>query len=916
MSLDHKLELLDMYKKAYEENKDISDNITLGNHQFLPIFDSIMNGGPDRFLLDYATAAGKTIIPIETLKQLRKKKGRAVKALIICPSQTMEDNWDEETLEEYKYMNKDVKVHHIKEKKDTNIPEDANFVVVNYEKLPPKRKNIQKLIEYAKTADLIVVDECHNIKNRTGQTSRGYQYIIEETRDKRLIALSATAVPNSMKDLGMILYTISPEDVDENGEVIRSKDGEITYRYEHYKNQPYSVKNDPEALWEMKETGRVRSFTREDVAWFHNLPEFTEHQPITVTMKDSYAERYLAAIKEPDNLNLGNAVNSLAQISIEAMIDAKETNEFFKDRLDKGYCLNFFSQRRNEKDQEIVIPSALFEKLALKLVAAGAKNIAFIHGSESEEEKKKMISKLKKKGINLMIGTSPEERKKIQEIMAAGELDALVNQQDCTKEGFKEVAGERPVSIIPIVSPFSPGDQIQECGRSWRPGQKGVVEYQEFHPDSVWLRKEIEDYVHAEAEMVGARVKTSWTASLFHKDAYNIRTSKDREIKLMMYNKGYLSGDEDKLNVGSVAGYAKLLSKSRILDMTEMSPEFGTGLRRVSHMVGVPFKTGLMENGEDLGKDYDRKDILTKTPGRLNLVLAEVVEKIKKKENQQRQTWKIADLGSCTSSTFAQARILWQELMKVRGMEVGLDRIVSVDGQEGFIKNATRYMDAKEWCECIVKLTSTSISPLELITVQERLKKEQFMKRLEFLHRNFVDEKFGTKYDTIIASQCLQYNDQSESRDIESIVMNINKALKINRHLLLVLTGNNFKTSYTRDKDVENLETILREYGFSVKQSEHIEGKHITTTPVRGKKTKKKSVAPFHYLHAVKVNEHSSGFAEFDEVPVVYEPYYYVVTGGSKNVPLRATIPKTSVKNIPLATCFMDKNGHEIILGE
>src|SRR3989344_5922560 len=99
MSLEHCLSKLDNFEKFAGEFRKNGSGFVLGNHQLVPIFDAVENG-LRRFVLAYGTGAGKTLVPLEIIKHL-KKKGEEQRVLVIAPKQTFIENWDEETLEEH-----------------------------------------------------------------------------------------------------------------------------------------------------------------------------------------------------------------------------------------------------------------------------------------------------------------------------------------------------------------------------------------------------------------------------------------------------------------------------------------------------------------------------------------------------------------------------------------------------------------------------------------------------------------------------------------------------------------------------------------------------------------------------------------------------------------------------------------------
>lgn len=850
MSLDKLLQKMDRYEEFASRYRKNGNGFLLGNHQLVPIYDVVENG-LRRFVLAYGTGAGKTIIPIEIIKHFQTK-GKTLRTIVIAPRQTLSENWNEETLRRYGCS---VNVHRIEDQNDKNIPESAEFVTINYDKLVPRFGYVEALVQYAQNADLIVVDEFHNIKNRRGKISSGYHALIEASKNARLIALSASPIPDRLRDAGMMLYTIDPE------------------RYEHYKRLPFHVNDDPEALWEMREQGRVRFFEMEAVAQFHNLPQLTELEPVVVQMPKEYIPEYFQQYK--DMFKLGK-LHDLERTAIEAMIHSPEAKEFLRGRLRSGHVLNFFSHLVNEPKKGSA-DEAIFFQLEEMLQEIGARSIASIKGA-----------------------TSDRDRLQIQRAMQDGKLDALINQWDCTSEGFSEIAGTRPVSIIPLRSPFSPGRYVQIIGRSYRPGQLAPVEYVELHTHSDELLEMIDKFVHEHAAERDLKVKSTWEPTLYHRDAYLIRKSKEDKIFLLFTQRSHAVFDQQELDVNSLSSYAHRLSQSRVIDFSaKEKSKFGSGVREVGRFVGRKYDGGLKENAEPLGRDYALEDIILYAPGKVNFVLAEAIESIKERDGATERPWKIADLGCCSSAVFSQVRVIYQAMQVQKGKKIGLDYIVNVDGHPGFVRSARHHLESKVWTNAITSISPHDFSAEEMATVQQHLRETDYMEHLDFRQANFTSDDFGSGYDVVITSQCLQYNDQTTNRDVEKIVANINSSLRHGGHYLTILTGNSHQKSFTRPQDVESFQKILELYGFMVESYGHISGK----------KGKQEVLKPLHYVHAVKISNHPNGLINLDVIPIMYDDTIERLTGGYKIERFSRTPPKVETKTSPLPDVYIDEAG-------
>jgi len=852
MSLEYLLQKLENFQGFANSHRRNGNRFVLGNHQLVPTFDCVHNG-LKRFLLCYSTGAGKTQIPIEVVKHL-KSNGTPPKVLVIAPFQTMMENWNTPLLRESGLHN--TEAYQINDLRDVPIPSQANFVVVNYEKLLEDRSYFEPLLNYAKEIDLLICDEAHNLRLRNGKRSRGGQAIVEASKDKRMIALTATPAPDKMTDMGVILYLLDPE------------------RFKQYRDVSFNVKEDSEAIWEMRERGKIVFFDRDSVKEFYELPDFHEREPIEVEMGDEFVERYFEAYSSEDFDRLGLAINTLERLAIESMIASPKTQEVLRTKLNAGHVLNFFSHLRNPPKRGSP-EEGIFFKLEEMLRGLGTKRIESIHGE-----------------------TPKEKRIQIQEELFKGNIDCLINQWGCTQEGFSEVVRGRPVTIIPLRSPFSPGTKDQIIGRSYRPKAECPVEYQEFHSVSDKLLKRINDFVEDYASRKEIRVKTTWFPSLFHRDAHEICIGKEKKIRYFLFNRSHLEFDEERLNVSTLRSYAKLLSTKRIIDMSTRDPTFGTGTRRVLRYVGVPFESGLNDNAEELGKDYSRSDILLYAPGKINMFIADYISRLKESD----VSWKIADLGPCSSAVFSQARLLWQLL---NNEEKSLDHIVNVDGNKGFVRNSSLFLEKGDWIDIIPKIKRKGYTTEDFIRVQESMRSIDYMSYLSFKRANFTLGGFGDGYNVVLTSQCLQYNNQTNGRDIERIVHNVNNSLIENGHYLVVLTSNTFKNSFTTKHDFETFLEVLDMYGFRVEFAKHMSG-------ISSEEEKKKiTLKPFYFIHAIKDRE-SSGLIDLSEPPIIYANEVEVLTGGRRTERLWS-VPKNESCITSSPDSFYDIEGNKIL---
>jgi SAM-dependent methyltransferase len=467
----------------------------------------------------------------------------------------------------------------------------------------------------------------------------------------------------------------------------------------------------------------------------------------------------------------------------------------------------------------------------------------------------------------------------VQDRFEHGDLDAVICQWDCTDEGFSLVNKAKPVTIVPLRSPFTPGQRVQIEGRPHRPGQVHPVYYQEFHAHSDELVERIDNFVRDGARKRGKKIKSSWAPTLFHEDCRKLCDDKERFIQALLTSRNLPIARSDDLNIDSLMDYAARRLKPRVIEQ-HPNEDFGSGWRQCIRYVGMDYEDGFAQGAQALGDDFNRDDILFHSPGRINYFLSKMIMHYK-----QGQAWKIADLGCSTSAPFAQAHLLNQAL----GGRIQ-DTIVSVDGLAEFISAASyNVVKQKDWLEAAKQLRIPGYTQEQVAKAVALLANEDLKDKVSFLWANIAKQHYGTGYDAVVASRCLHYNDQNNNRDIEKIVLGMNKALKPRGHSIIVLAGGGNGCGITEADDIQSLREILGDYHFDIEDCRIIEGKSEKNKIV---------LSPFPYLHAIK-NGQASGLIERpeQECPKMYRPLVEVLTGGKRvlEVPSEQTAQLSAV---------------------
>lgn len=150
-------------------------------------------------LLGDAPGLGKTVQGIGVMNETR-----ALRTLVICPA-SLKKNWLKE-INRWSTQDDDFAAG-IVGNKWINTPS----VIINFEMLKKFHKELRSL-----TWDLIIVDECQNIKNAKAERSKqvyGYYRQIKPLRSHRYLWMSGTPILNKPIDLWPICKFFDPRDL-------------------------------------------------------------------------------------------------------------------------------------------------------------------------------------------------------------------------------------------------------------------------------------------------------------------------------------------------------------------------------------------------------------------------------------------------------------------------------------------------------------------------------------------------------------------------------------------------------------------------------------------------------------------------------------------------------------------------------
>ena len=157
----------------------------------------------DNTLLAEEMGIGKTI---ETIGYININNFN--KIVIVCPN-TLKLNWKNE-LE--KWLIKDYKIHVAESNLHSNIPEDINIIIINYDILLNSRKkkkqgDVELRPELGGEFGLLVADEIHKCKNNKTLRAKLFYKI----KAKKKIYLTGTPILNKVGELFYIINSLDPQ---------------------------------------------------------------------------------------------------------------------------------------------------------------------------------------------------------------------------------------------------------------------------------------------------------------------------------------------------------------------------------------------------------------------------------------------------------------------------------------------------------------------------------------------------------------------------------------------------------------------------------------------------------------------------------------------------------------------------------
>ncbi len=451
--------------------------------QLMRVYEAVENG-TKRILFADATGFGKTYVASMVLGLLNERQNRRHKVLLVAPGQSIHTAWTEKEINGYisglGLQSPQLRVAELGLHNMDGVLRGNDIVSVNYHKFSCSNSDsyVEGILKMAPKIDLVIFDECQNNRNFL-KRGNNIERLIDRTKNKRVLLLSATPGHNGLEDLGVPLHILRPEE---------------------FPFQKFEYNMDPTAIKDMILSGQWFNTDRGVVAGLFGLPKLTTEPPFHCRIGD-YARDYLEIWRDGD-LDICSKIAQLRKCSLLGKIKSREGRRDLENLLEsfpKDHALVTFTHLKTGVSTEI------FEFLERFY---GKGNVAMINGDVH----------------------NVDERIEISRRFSDGKYRAISNSLLTMGEGIPCTTGDRPAAVLFLEMPYNHGQGDQAIGRVYRPGQKGEVRVFYALGKSEWLSKEMRKLVESgELQRIyDVEFPKNWRPSLIDLDIYEIMLEKER----------------------------------------------------------------------------------------------------------------------------------------------------------------------------------------------------------------------------------------------------------------------------------------------------------------------------------------------------------------------------------------------------
>lgn len=777
--------------------------------------------GTRRMVCADATASGKTYTAL-LIKQLLDRAHGKKRLLLVAPEQALLNAWPDEiqaSFPEYRFL-------HIKSRHDMKNIGTADIVGVNYQKFgfceAKENPYVRQLLRSAEDNEfgMIVFDEIQSIKNPSAKRTSALESILKiaDSHSPHILGLSATMPHNTLKDLGVPLHILFPHD---------------------YPLRQYDLRSNPWAVKEAKISGRWRALSRDDLRRVIQLPEL-ETYPTSPTDMES---RDLESMLQEWNRD---------PVSKKCLVKLSEgaCDEYFKIWADGDIHV----YQKIHELRKILIQDKLpyVERLVKRILAEEPNAQIAIYSYLRKDITDKLASRLSTKGISANYidgGKKWGERQAIANDFRNGTNRILVATTKTTGESISLCTGDKPIYALLLEPCFDPGDSSQLPGRFCRQQQTAPVKVLTLLAYNPELAQRMSEATSKLEVKYNVQFKATWRPSTIDVDLYEILNFKGKinrdfaQSDIVPSDIDELIGNFDLSRKAAVEESGELLIKSLPRHRQKPGVDLMNGYKASVSLYGKGSKV-LLECDEGtndkaasfdlLHKGYGDEALLKTLVGVNNRYVAEIIKSTGAEY--------ISDWGCGTAPL---ARVIGRP-------------IINLDLSRKMLESARE--------ACIGE-------GLACGKVYDNIKGEKFPKlpkdglEENYFVRSFMqDTPFArNSFDAISISFALHYNAQGgkENREIEDIVIEANRVLKPDGHLLLALTP-----TFTSKSDFEGTKKLLTDYKFNI----------VPEVTAFWKCSERGSKGAYYVL------AQKAGIAKdyADDTPDIFVPSEYRATGGAR----------------------------------
>jgi superfamily II DNA or RNA helicase/SAM-dependent methyltransferase len=449
---------------------------------------------------------GKTFTGVASKFCLDKQSGKRNPTLVVAPNCGMINAWSQSEINRYAgYMNtSEQKVVTVRDYEELNkVDPETDFAVVNWEKLSiregDKRWRSFDSAVARMAPQLFIFDECHNAKGSSSLRAQSVKRLTEYTKDKSLILLSATPIPNRYRDLAMIFHMLDPV---------------------KYPSPTMFSHCPPDVIKELLDRQVWFRLTRQDLKQELGLPEFREVE-VPVDLSYEEAEAYFKAWE--DCVFLGEGLTELRKTLYDPRLSKYgATIDKPSSKLEQ---LAKLTGELTSKGQKVIIKTNYVTDIIQQIADAVGKD----------------------KEVLVVSGETPLEDRKARycQFRNNPNQNILVTSQ-VSEESVDLTTGDVPVSLITFEPEMTPREFIQFTGRVYRRGQRAPVTHYTLVTQSQDLDNMMTEYIGTLSKKYGFRVPKKFRPRTIDSDMLAMRRAKGQIVNTI-YGGEHISKTEERV---------------------------------------------------------------------------------------------------------------------------------------------------------------------------------------------------------------------------------------------------------------------------------------------------------------------------------------------------------------------------------